>query len=604
MKKLLIFTAFLIGWVTAHAYPFEATSDPNLSTTNWYYLKTEGYFVIASPDDLETNFISSASVSNDYHLWCFVGDEESGYRVYNKGLGLYLGLGTFLSGNADIDEDKYIHTEYQDETYFNLRYDYLSTYYLFMHAYEDQYGTTRYMDISPWPMAPFSVVLAIKGVSLPPDPTWTRYDANGVGYGFVDGGNSSNPNMYSRYLIDNLATTNYLGIVANCWIKMKASQDVEVEQYSIVTADDSREHHTRTLRSWKLQGSNNYITWYDIDVREDYPMPIADQQEVVFKVNDNRKFRFFRFMATGAASSEVQISEVWINKQNHNWSSQSQSIAPTCGEPGQTTWECADCYTRKWATIPPQRNHNYSNGVCSVCGLHENETKLLHNGQRVPYSMKAFHDVRANSGVWPDAPLYWNESSFDDSSWMDVVMPSASPNHSNGPSSDLIYNSHWYGEYNCFYFRRSFNLPGVNPNATFTFNCVHDDNMIVYVNGQEVINEQGWTATPANCNWYTSHQSYNIPASAFNTGQNVVAVYIQQNWGGAYFDYDLIMGGVEASIVGDVNADGHTNSVDITVLYDYLLNNDASNIVNGDVDGDGHISSVDITAIYNILLGN
>ena len=58
-----------------------------------------------------------------------------------------------------------------------------------------------------------------------------------------------------------------------------------------------------------------------------------------------------------------------------------------------------------------------------------------------------------------------------------------------------------------------------------------------------------------------------------------------------------------ATVRGDVNGDGHVSSVDITALYNWLLNNDASAIVNGDQDGDGHISSVDITIIYNLLLG-
>ena len=58
------------------------------------------------------------------------------------------------------------------------------------------------------------------------------------------------------------------------------------------------------------------------------------------------------------------------------------------------------------------------------------------------------------------------------------------------------------------------------------------------------------------------------------------------------------------AIPGDVNGDGHVSSVDVTALYNYLLNSDDSDIVNGDQDGDGHISSVDITVVYNILLGN
>ncbi|MBQ6278303.1 MAG: hypothetical protein IJK68_01140, partial [Muribaculaceae bacterium] len=58
------------------------------------------------------------------------------------------------------------------------------------------------------------------------------------------------------------------------------------------------------------------------------------------------------------------------------------------------------------------------------------------------------------------------------------------------------------------------------------------------------------------------------------------------------------------AIYGDVNGDGHVTSVDITAIYNYLLNGDETYITTSDVDGDGHISSVDVTVIYNILLGN
>ena len=55
--------------------------------------------------------------------------------------------------------------------------------------------------------------------------------------------------------------------------------------------------------------------------------------------------------------------------------------------------------------------------------------------------------------------------------------------------------------------------------------------------------------------------------------------------------------------IGDVNGDGAVSSVDITALYNYLLNGDSSAVVNGDQDGDGRINSVDITIVYNMLLG-
>ncbi|MBO4721926.1 MAG: leucine-rich repeat protein [Muribaculaceae bacterium] len=57
-------------------------------------------------------------------------------------------------------------------------------------------------------------------------------------------------------------------------------------------------------------------------------------------------------------------------------------------------------------------------------------------------------------------------------------------------------------------------------------------------------------------------------------------------------------------ILGDVNGDGEVTAADVTALYDFLLNNDTSHIVNGDQTGDGDITAADVTAVYNVLLGN
>lgn len=57
------------------------------------------------------------------------------------------------------------------------------------------------------------------------------------------------------------------------------------------------------------------------------------------------------------------------------------------------------------------------------------------------------------------------------------------------------------------------------------------------------------------------------------------------------------------SVPGDVNGDGDVTGSDVTALYNYLLFNDSSAIVNGDQNGDGDITGSDVTAVYNILLG-
>lgn len=58
-----------------------------------------------------------------------------------------------------------------------------------------------------------------------------------------------------------------------------------------------------------------------------------------------------------------------------------------------------------------------------------------------------------------------------------------------------------------------------------------------------------------------------------------------------------------AHLMGDVDGDGSVTSADVTVLYNWLLNNDDSNLVDGDVDGDGSVTSGDVTCAYNILIG-
>ena len=54
----------------------------------------------------------------------------------------------------------------------------------------------------------------------------------------------------------------------------------------------------------------------------------------------------------------------------------------------------------------------------------------------------------------------------------------------------------------------------------------------------------------------------------------------------------------------DVDGDGLVTASDITALYNFILNNDSSSIVNGDQDGDGQITAGDITTVYNLMLGS
>ena len=82
--------------------------------------------------------------------------------------------------------------------------------------------------------------------------------------------------------------------------------------------------------------------------------------------------------------------------------------------------------------------------------------------------------------------------------------------------------------------------------------------------------------------------------------RNIIATDKDKN----QYDFPESFCTVNSSVFGDVNGDGVVTAADVTALYDFMLNNDESHIVNGDQTGDGIITAADITAVYTALLEN
>lgn len=86
--------------------------------------------------------------------------------------------------------------------------------------------------------------------------------------------------------------------------------------------------------------------------------------------------------------------------------------------------------------------------------------------------------------------------------------------------------------------------------------------------------------------------SYNTPSGAANTSYSEPIAFV--------YSSDT----APVPVVGDVTGDGKVTAVDVTALYNWLLNNDDTAIVHGDQNGDGKITAVDVTVVYTVLLGN
>ena len=74
---------------------------------------------------------------------------------------------------------------------------------------------------------------------------------------------------------------------------------------------------------------------------------------------------------------------------------------------------------------------------------------------------------------------------------------------------------------------------------------------------------------------------------------------------GGYYTEGGLLGTLKSpsTVYGDVNCDGSVNAGDVTALYNYILNGDASFLPSSDVNNDGAINAGDVTAVYNIILG-
>lgn len=113
------------------------------------------------------------------------------------------------------------------------------------------------------------------------------------------------------------------------------------------------------------------------------------------------------------------------------------------------------------------------------------------------------------------------------STWQSLEMPMGSPSYM------APYRTTWEGEYNSYWIRREFTLDEVNEATNYYLEVYHDDHYEIYVNARQIHKADDWTE--ANGDPITKR----VTNATLKVGKNVIAVRIQQNTGGAYFDCGL-----------------------------------------------------------------
>jgi len=366
------------------------------------------------------------------------------------------------------------------------------------------------------------------------EPNYLRKDVNNVGYAVVTGGNGWGDSPVAN-LVDNDATTKFgCSGAGDAWAIIIASEPVAVQQYSFVTGADTYNYPARNPRSWKLEGSNDNQTWTLIDEHNDfdaYKIHSVNRQEFEFPVNGTETFKFFKFSATSTGDG-FQLGEFWINPQAHNYDGENVIIEDaTCTAEGKAIYECTDCHALYVKSVYPT-GHTYANGVCTICSAKASEVVLLPNGQDNAYAIKFRHQAGVSDNEFEDIEAGWNEADFDDSNWDELMMPIGGMGYDGGARNGAKFNTIWFNDYNTYWFRRTFWIDNPSSITKLTVKALHDDDYAIFVNGTKVFARTGWTD---GTNW----EATEVDPSLLVAGQNVLAVYVEQNWGGAYCDFSL-----------------------------------------------------------------
>jgi len=122
----------------------------------------------------------------------------------------------------------------------------------------------------------------------------------------------------------------------------------------------------------------------------------------------------------------------------------------------------------------------------------------------------------------------WKATNYTPSTgWVNLEMPLGSPSYL------APYRTTWEGEYNAYWIRREFTLDEVNEATTYYLEVFHDDHYEVYFNSRQFLKSDDWTDSNG------APVTKKVSNTALKVGKNVIAVLIQQNTGGAYFDCGL-----------------------------------------------------------------
>ncbi|HMU47243.1 MAG TPA: metallophosphoesterase [Chitinophagaceae bacterium] len=133
-------------------------------------------------------------------------------------------------------------------------------------------------------------------------------------------------------------------------------------------------------------------------------------------------------------------------------------------------------------------------------------------------------------------PSNWETPGFNDAAW---ATGASELGYGDGGEATIVsYGPDANNKYTTTYFRKTFNITGLNTYNDFTLNVVRDDGVVVYVNGMEAGRDNMPGGTPTHSTFAssaiggageTTPVSFSLSPCSFVEGSNTIAVEIHQS---------------------------------------------------------------------------
>ncbi|OAB39103.1 hypothetical protein PMSD_04000 [Paenibacillus macquariensis subsp. defensor] len=149
-------------------------------------------------------------------------------------------------------------------------------------------------------------LLAVNEIEIFDGTTYTTYLPT------ITASGENAPNGRKENAIDGTSKTKWQTNENNGWLEIDYGNPILIEGYSISAANNLKQADPR---SWTLRGSNDAITWTDIDMQSN-EIFIKRHQKNHYFVNPSHAYQYYRLELQNNSGDTLQIGEVSLSSTN------------------------------------------------------------------------------------------------------------------------------------------------------------------------------------------------------------------------------------------------------------------------------------------------